>query len=732
MHIKSGLLTLALVSGLYGMAQEKVQQAAYPFQNTGLSFEERASDLVGRLTLAEKIALMQNNAKPVERLGIPAYNWWNECLHGVARDGVATVFPQAIGMAAAWDTALVHRVADVISTEARAKHEEHVRHGERNIYQGLTMWTPNINIFRDPRWGRGQETYGEDPYLTGTTGVAFVKGLQGNDPRYFKVIATAKHYAVHSGSEYNRHIFDARVSRQDLFDTYLPAFAKLVKAGKVYSVMGAYNRVDGVPACANHFLLDTVLRQQWGFKGYVVSDCGAVSDIYQFHKYVPTQEEASAIAVKAGCDLTCGGEYVSLAKAVNDGMITEKQIDVSVSRLMLALFKLGIFDPAEQVAYQHIPFSENNSPAHDALSRTMAQESMVLLQNKQKLLPLSKQLSRIAVVGPYNNDVEVLWGNYNGTPDHPVSFLQGIRQKLGGNTRIITADYLPKPDRPFATEANRQDSISRLVKAVADADVVIFCGGISASLEGEESPIELNGFFKGDRTDLELPADQVAALKALKAAGKKLVLVLTNGSALALGWENEQLDAIVEAWYPGQQGGNALADVLFGDYNPAGRLPVTFYQSVNDLPPFEEYAMTNRTYRYFTGAPLYPFGYGLSYTSFKYQWKQQPQSQYKAGDDIRCTIHLSNTGKMDGDEVPQAYIVYPGGKQLPLRELHQFKRVHLARGEQTELEFVIPVNELQKWNAQQNAETVHSGNYVLYIGSHSADKKLVAAFTVSE
>jgi beta-glucosidase len=731
MHIKSGLLAGALLLGIYATAQQGAKPVTYPFQNTTLSFEARATDLVSRLTLQEKIALMQNNAKPVERLGIPAYNWWNECLHGVARDGVATVFPQAIGMAAAWDTALIHRVADVISTEARAKHEEHVRHGERNIYQGLTMWTPNINIFRDPRWGRGQETYGEDPYLTGTTGVAFVKGLQGSDPKYFKVIATAKHYAVHSGSEYNRHIFDAQVSKQDMFDTYLPAFGKLVKAGKVYSVMGAYNRVNGVPACANHFLLDTVLRQQWGFNGYVVSDCGAISDIYQFHKYVPTKEEASAVAVKAGCDLTCGGEYISLAKAVSDGLITEQQIDVSVRRLMLALFKLGIFDSKEQVAYQRIPFSENNSPAHDALSKTMALESMVLLQNKQQLLPLSKQ-AKIAVVGPYHNDVEVLWGNYNGMPDHPVSFLQGIRNKLGNGSSIITADYLPKPNRPFASEQNRNDSITQLVNAVAAADVVVFCGGISASLEGEESPLELKGFFKGDRTSLDLPEDQLAALKALKAAGKKVVLVLTSGSALALNWENDHLDAIVEAWYPGQQGGSALADVLFGDYNPGGRLPVTFYKSVDDLPPFEDYNMTNRTYRYFTGTPLYPFGYGLSYTRFAYRWAQQPKQQYSAPDVIRCSIRLSNTGNMAGDEVPQVYIVYPDGKQLPLRELHQFKRVHLEKGRETTVEFAIPVAELQKWDAQQNREKVYSGQYGLYIGAHSADKQLSASFSIKE
>ena len=712
---------------------DSARSKLYRFQNAALTFEERAKDLVSQLTLEEKLSLMQNNAKPVDRLGIPAYNWWNECLHGVARDGVATVFPQAIAIAATWNSGLVYRVADAISTEARAKHEEHIRKGERKIYQGLTMWTPNINIFRDPRWGRGQETYGEDPFLTARTGVAFVKGLQGNDPTYFKVIATAKHYAVHSGSEHNRHVFDAAVSKADMFDTYLPAFEALVKEGKVYSIMGAYNRVNGVPACASNFLLDTVLRKKWGFKGYVVSDCGAIGDIYQHHHYATSQPEASALAVKAGCDLTCGGEYTSMNKAVENGIITEKELDVSVNRLMLALFRLGMFDDNVLVKYRQIPFSENNTPEHDALAKEAALESMVLLQNKSKILPLivGKQKT-IAVVGPFANDKAVLNGNYNGSPSQPVTFLQGIQAKLGSSVNIITNNFIKKPELAYTNKENEDDSVVRMVESCKSAEVVVFCGGISSRVEGEESKIDMKGFYKGDRTSLDLPEVQLAAMKALKAAGKKVVLVTTNGSALALNWENENLDAIVEAWYPGQQGGNALADVLTGAYNPTGKLPITFYKTENDLPAFEDYTMKGRTYRYFTGKPLYPFGYGLSYSSFLYTNAKLSQTVATAKDSVLVLVNVKNSSTVNGGSVIQVYATAKNIPQFrPVKVLIGFSKVAIKAGETKKVAIKFAVASLRQYDETKNDYVIYPGEYNIGIAESSDDVKIHATLKIN-
>ena len=712
------------------MAQnDSAKNKLYAFQNTALSFEQRAADLVTHLTLQEKLALMQNDAKPVDRLGIPAYNWWNECLHGVARDGIATVFPQAIGFAATWNPDLIYKVADAISTEARAKHEEHIRNGERKIYQGLTMWTPNINIFRDPRWGRGQETYGEDPFLTARTGVAFVKGLQGNDPKYFKVIATAKHYAVHSGSEHNRHIFDAVVSKSDMFDTYLPAFESLVKEGKVYSIMGAYNRVNGAPACASNFLLDTVLRQKWGFKGYVVSDCGAIGDIFRNHHYAKSQPEASAFAVKAGCDLTCGGEYLSMEKAVANGTITEKELNISVNRLMLALFKLGMFDDNSMVKYSKIPFTENNTPEHDALAKQTALESMVLLQNKSKLLPLSISslgkggtIKTIAVVGPFANDKAVLNGNYNGTPASPVTFLQGLQNKLGSSATIITNNFIKKPEKTYSSEKNQEDSVAKAVDACKDADIVIFCGGIDANVEGEEKKIDMKGFYKGDRTDLNLPEVQLATLKALKAAGKRVILVVTNGSALALNWENENIDGIIEAWYPGQQGGTALAEILTGGYNPTGRLPLTFYKSEKDLPEFEDYNMKGRTYKYFTGTPLFPFGYGLSYSNFTMSNLNLSRQIATSKDSLTISIDVKNTSKLNGSEVVE---VYASAKNIPqfraVKSLIGFVKAPINAGETKKVSIRIAVNSLRQFDENLNDYRVYSGEYQIGVGESSGN-----------
>ncbi|UAY56960.1 glycoside hydrolase family 3 C-terminal domain-containing protein [Arachidicoccus terrestris] len=722
-YCHSIFLTVLLLGFLSVSSMAQEQAYKYPFQDPSLTFEQRVKDLVGRLTLKEKVALMQNDAKSVPRLGIPSYNWWNECLHGVARDGVATVFPQAIGMAAMWNIPLMHEIATAISTEARAKHEEHVRNGERGIYQGLDFWTPNINIFRDPRWGRGQETYGEDPFLTARTGVAFVKGLQGDDPRYFKTIATAKHFAIHSGSEYNRHWFNAVVSKQDMYDTYLPAFEALVKQGHVYSLMGAYNSVDGVPACANRYLLDTVLRGKWGFKGYVVSDCGAITDIYQGHKYVATKDQAAAAAVNAGCDLTCGNEYIALEEAVRKGEITEAQIDISVSRLLLALFKLGMFDSKESVAYKNIPFSENNSDPHSVLSKKAALESMVLLQNKNNFLPLAASVKTIAVVGPFADDTAVLLGNYNGVPTKPITFLQGIRQAAGSHTKVITGNFIKGPDKDYADDAHKRDSIRLLVESCANADVVVFCGGLTPAVEGEESGVDKKGFFHGDRTTLDLPDVQQEALKALKASGKKVVLVLTNGGMLAVNWASEHLDGILEAWYPGQNGGAAVADILFGQYNPAGRLPVTFYRSLNDLPEFEDYSMKGRTYRYFKGKVLYPFGYGLSYARFSYADMRLSDPSVSASDSLTVYVKVSNDSKIAGDEVVQVYGCAKNIPQYrPVKTLVGFKRVHLKAGEVKEVTLRVAAASLREYDVQKGDYTVYKGNYELFAGGSSADR----------
>ncbi len=728
-------ITLSLGFGLNAIAQnDSALQKKYLFQNTNLSFEQRAADLVSHLTLEEKLALMQNNAKPVERLGIPAYEWWNECLHGVARDGIATVFPQAIALSAMWNPALIYTISDAISTEARAKHEEHIRKGERKRYEGLTFWTPNINIFRDPRWGRGQETYGEDPFLTSRTGIAFVNGLQGNDPKYFKTIATAKHYAVHSGSEHNRHIFDAVVSKSDMFDTYLPAFESLVKEGKVYSIMGAYNSVNGAPACANKFLLDTVLRQKWGFKGYVVSDCGAIGDIFKNHHYAQSQAVASALAVKAGCDLTCGDEYMAMETAVADGTISEKELDISVTRLMLALFKLGMFDDNSLVSYSKIPFSENNTPEHNALAKKAALESMVLLQNKSKLLPISNLSgvkTKIAVVGPFANDKSVLNGNYNGTPAAPVTFLEGIKKKLGTNATIITGNYIKKPEKSYANDANRNDSIAKTVDACKDADLVIFCGGIDPTVEGEESKIDLKGFYKGDRTDLNLPEVQLNTLKELKAYGKKVILVLTNGSALALNWENENLDGIIEAWYPGQQGGNALADLLVGASNPSGKLPITFYKSEKDLPDFEDYTMKGRTYKYFAGTPLYPFGYGLSYSNFEYSNLQLSKKMASASDSVTAMVTVKNTSALDGTDVVE---LYASAKNIagfrPIKTLIGFTKTSIKAGETKEVTIKFAVESLRQFDEAKDDYTIYPGEYNIGVGASSSDIKRTSSLNI--
>lgn len=862
--------------------------ATAPWLDLDRSFEQRAADLVSQMTLEEKAAQMQNAAPAIPRLGVPAYDWWNEALHGVARAGAATVFPQAIGMAATFDVPLMNEVATVISDEARAKHHEFARQGQHGRYQGLTFWSPNINIFRDPRWGRGQETYGEDPYLTARMGVAFVKGLQGDDPKYRKLDATAKHFAVHSGPEADRHTFDARPSERDLHETYLPAFEALVKEGQVDAVMGAYNRVYGESASASKFLLQDTLRRDWGFKGYVVSDCWAIVDIWKHHKIVATPEEAAALAVKNGTELDCGDTYMpSLPVAVKKGLISEAEIDQALTQLFTARMRLGMFDPPEKVRWAGIPYSVNQAPAHDALSRKVAQESIVLLKN-DGVLPLSRDIKRIAVVGPTADDTMALLGNYYGTPAAPVTILQGIREaapnaqvvhargvdlvegrddpaatpliepqylrpESGSSERGLRGEYfrsrdlsgkpalvrvdpqigfrwdrgsptdnlmargeahggqsvpsdnfsirwsgqlLPPVSGTYELEAAandgfrvyldgkllldqwkdsdrlRADSASvtlqagrsydlrleyydgerdagvrlawrmpgakppfeEALQAARESDVVIFVGGLTGDVEGEEMTVSYPGFAGGDRTDMRLPSTQQKLLEALHGTGKPVVLVLTAGSALAVDWAKQNLPAIVMAWYPGQRGGNAVADVLFGDANPGGRLPVTFYKADEKLPAFDDYAMKGRTYRYFDGAPLYPFGHGLSYTRFDYSDLKLDRSKAGPQQPVQVSLKVKNSGARAGDEVVQLYLHPLDAKRERARkELRGFQRIHLQPGEERTVTFAItPSTDLRHYDVTGKAYAVDPGAYEVQVGASSADVRVKGRLTVTK
>jgi beta-glucosidase len=814
-------------------------QAPSVFLNPSAPIDRRIDDVLSRMTLDEKASQLQNDSPAIDRLGIPAYNWWNECLHGVARAGRATVFPQTIGLAATWDPDLIRRVATAISDEARAKHHEFARRGKRNIYQGLTFWTPNINLFRDPRWGRGMETWGEDPVLTGTLASAFIRALQGDDPKYFKTIATAKHYAIHSGPESLRHTFDARVSEDDLRHTYLPQFEMAIKTGGAQSVMCAYNRVDGLPACANPKLLDDTLRRDWGFQGYVVSDCAAIRDIYQEHKTSPNANEGVAAAIKSGTDLNCGTEYAAVTSAVRAGLLSEKEVDNSLRRLLTARLKLGMFDPPEMVPYAKIPYSVVDSQPHRDLALETARKSIVLLKNDRNALPLRKNLKTVAVIGPDADDPEVLLGNYNGEPTAPVTPLAGIRAKLGDAKVIyargaglapnlplleaipasalwtttgsdkqhgLTAEYfatgnfdgrrhrprelthpssgqlvgdVPTNPKPAFTRVDPQvdfnwwdgspdkalpdddfgvrwtgyfappvsgkyylgaygmsafelyldgkriaslnnvhennhayadvqleagklypirlefhefvqdarirlewslpetDGTQQALDAARKADATVMVLGLSPRLEGEEMKIKVEGFDGGDRVSLNIPRIQEDLLRKVMELKKPVVLVLLNGSSIAVNYAKENVPAIVEAWYPGQAGGTAIADVLFGDYNPAGRLPVTFYQSADQLPPFTDYNMKGRTYRYFDGEPLWPFGYGLSYTTFSYRGLEAQHD--------RIRVEVANTGKVVGEEVVQVY-TKSSAPGTPTRSLAGFTRIALRPGERRTVE----------------------------------------------
>lgn len=830
-------------------------QDNFAFKNTNLSTEQRVNDLVSRMSVDEKISQLMDSSPAIERLDVPEYNWWNESLHGVARAGYATVFPQSISIASSWDRQLIFDVANAISDEARAKHHEYLRRGQHGMYQGLTFWSPNVNIFRDPRWGRGHETYGEDPYLTSQLGLKYVKGLQGTDEKYFKVIATAKHYAVHSGPEPSRHQFNAETSDIDLYETYLPAFRTLVKEGQVYSVMGAYNRFRGESASASPFLFN-ILRKDWGFKGYIVSDCGAVTDIWKYHKITSDAATASALAVKQGLDLECGSCYKSLKEALDRKLLTEADIDITLKRLFTARFKLGMFDPEEIVPYAQIPYSVNNNAAHDWLARTASQKSIVLLKNQNNALPLSKKIKTVAVIGPNANDVQSLWGNYSGIPSNPVTVLKGIQNKLEPQAKVLyakgtdlakgvpemkvipsvylqnengsqglTAEYfdnkewkgepvftriddnidfhwdIDTPDprmkmgnysvrwtgyivapktgiynisewsKPFMTieietgktsggknnhhprirpqkmeleagkkykiEAKYQnlygDAIAQLlwsepqedvlkeaVEIAGQADAIILVLGLNERLEGEEMKVEADGFEGGDRTSLNLPANQEELMKAMVATGKPVTLVLINGSALSVNWANDNVPAILTAGYPGQQGGNAIADVLFGDYNPAGRLPVTYYKSVDQLPDFENYDMKGRTYRYFDKKPLYPFGFGLSYTKFQYHNLQTP-SNINYDKDFKVSVDVTNVGDRDGDEVIELYLKdEKASTPRPIWQLEGFERINIKKGETKTVSFTITPRQLSLIN-KKGQRIVEPGWFTISVGGKQPD-----------
>ena len=711
MNWKKYLLLAALFVTCNVMAQGQ-----YPFRNPELSIDQRVDDLVSRLTLEEKVKQMLNNTPPIERLGIPAYNWWNECLHGVGRSNYkVTVFPQAIGMAASWDDMLLKQVASAIADEGRAIYNDTQRKKDYSQYHALTYWTPNINIFRDPRWGRGQETYGEDPFLTGKMGKAFVLGLQGDDPCYLKASACAKHYAVHSGPESSRHIFNADVTTYDLWDTYLPAFRDLVVDAKVSGVMCAYNAFQGQPCCGNDLLMQSILRDKWQFKGYVTSDCGAIDDFYRHHKTHPNAESAAADAVFHGTDLDCGQEaYMALIKAVREGVITEKQLDISLRRLFSIRFRLGLFDPLDKVPYSNIPISVLECAQHQELAKRMAQESIVLLKNKKGLLPLSKdKLKKIVVMGPNADNKDALLGNYNGYPTRMLTPLQAIRERIGNEAEVL---FVKGPDYVGTTT---NEMLQQWVAQAKGADVVIFIGGISPQLEGEEMLVSKDGFSGGDRTTIALPAVQTEVMKALVAERIPTIFVMMTGSALAIPWEANHVPAILNAWYGGQYGGEAIADVLFGDYNPSGKLPVTFYAKDSDLPDFNSYDMTGRTYRYFRGKALYPFGYGLSYTDFAYSSLQIPQKYNQTDKEIKVEVTVKNKGEFAGGEVVQLYISHPDQKVLvPLTSLKGFQRVHLKAGESKKLVFRLSDKDLACVDETGNL-TMLPGDISIFIGGSS-------------
>lgn len=676
-----------------------VSLSAFGSDGGRLSVAPRVDSLIGQMSLEEKVSQMTHASPGIPRLGIPAYNWWNECLHGVGRSGDrVTVFPQAIGLAATFHPEALERTAAMISDEARAIYNAARGTAKEGAqYKGLTFWTPNINIFRDPRWGRGQETYGEDPYLTARMGTAMVRGLQGDDPRYLKSSACAKHYAVHSGPEPERHVFDARVSAYDLWDTYLPAFRTLVREAEVSGVMCAYNRFEGQPCCGSDRLMRQILTYEWGFRGYVTSDCWGVNDFHKFHKTHPDAATASADAVLHGTDLECGNDYAALTEAVKRGLISEEQIDLSLRRLFMIRQRLGQFEPAGTVPYDTIPYSVVSSAAHRTQALEMARESMVLLRN-DGLLPLKPgRVKTVALLGPNADNGTTQLGNYNGIPVENVTLRMALEREPG--LRVI---YYPAT--AFTGPLKEGPGIDEVLKAIAPADVVIFAGGISPLLEGEAGDAgndDIKGFLDGDRSAIELPEVQTEMMKRLRESGKPLVFVNMSGSAVAFPWEAGHADAIVHAWYGGQETGTALTDILFGRYNPAGRLPVTFYRSTADLPDFRDYRMEGRTYRYFDGEVLYPFGYGLSYNTYAYSALRLPEGA-ATGDSVRVSVEVRNRGRREGDEVVQLYVSRRGtvAGETPICALAGVRRIRLAPGERRTVSFTLAPEQLGRTDDQ--------------------------------
>jgi beta-glucosidase len=728
LRIMAAALALSAAAWMAG-AQDAPKPA---YLDPSLPASQRAADLVHRMTLEEKATQLVNQARAIPRLNVPAYDWWSEALHGVAVNGT-TEFPEPIGLAATFDPEAIHQMAAVIATEGRIKHAQAERAGHSNIFEGLDFWAPNINIFRDPRWGRGQETYGEDPFLTARMGVAFVTGMQGGDPRYYRAISTPKHFAVHSGPETTRHGADVTVSRHDELDTYLPAFRATVTEAGAGSVMCAYNSINGQPACANEFLLKDQLRGKWGFQGYVVSDCGAVIDIFKGHHFKPTQAEASAISLQRGMDNECvdftakvsdDHDYKPYLDAVRQGYLKESEIDVALTRLFTARMKLGLFDPPDMVPYSKIDEKLLDSAIHRALARKLANESMVLLKN-DGVLPLRASNMKIAVVGPLADQTDVLLGNYNGIPTHTVSVLEGLRAEFPA----AKIHYVP------GTQFLRKDasSVTEAVTAARNADVVVAVVGITSELEGEEMDVREEGFMGGDRTSLDLPRPEQALLEAVAAAGKPLIIVLTNGSALGVNWAQAHANAILDAWYPGEEGGAAVAETLSGRNNPAGRLPVTFYKNVTQLPPFEDYSMKGRTYRYFEGTPLYPFGYGLSYTTFTYSGLTLPNREVAAGSPVAAEVTVANTGSRAGDEIAQLYLEFPRVPGAPLKALRGFKRVHLEAGASQRLRFELQPRDLSMVT-EDGVPIVAGGEYSLSVGGgqpHTAAPVLTLTFKIT-
>jgi beta-glucosidase len=675
--------------------------------------QERVADLLSRMAVKEKISQLRFDAPAIERLGIPRYNFWNEALHGVAGAGIATVFPQVIGMAATFNTDLVFRVAKVVADEARAKHHEAARKGKRGRFRGLSFWSPNVNIFRDPRWGRGQETYGEDPYLTGRMAVAFIRGLQGDHRRYLNVAACAKHYAVHSGPERLRRRFNAIVSEKDLRETYLPAFRDCVRDGQVEAVMCAYNRVNGEPCCASPTLLKTILRKELRFDGHVVSDCFALWHFNRGPRVVKRLYEAAALALNNGCELNCGVAMRFLGKALRKGLTTEAKIDEAVTRVSTTRFKLGMFDPPGQCEYQNTPYEVNDCEEHRLLAAEAARESMVLLRNRDNLLPLAKTIRSIAVIGPNAHEKKVLYGSYHGTFSRYVTPLKGIRDKLG---TAATVHYV----RGCTLRGAARREFGRAIEAARKSDAVVMCLGTSPRYEGEENPLP---GFGDDRWSLDIYPTQQALLEEIHKTGKPVILVLFSGSPFTMEWADTHVPAIIQAWYPGEEGGTALADILFGDYSPGGRLPITWIRSLEDIPAFTDYSMPGRTYRYSEKPPLYPFGYGLSYTEFKYTTLKLDRLEVPLGDDLGLSVEVENVGNRDGDEVVQVYVQdVEASARIPHYQLCGFQRIRLRKGERRSLFFVVTARQMALID-EAGSCVLEPGAFMVYVGGGQPDPR---------